>query len=176
MQWLSTRLEGLGRRAGRYRLACIYVLGVATAIPPALLLTSLIVPTWSLALLAAVVSAPAVFVLFSYVYCKSTPSLSGAGTEGRSGPYRMAGVYVLGVATAIPPALYLMVLIVPDRALVLLSGIISLPLIVVSSMYLRNRPLSWAGVGWVVCLLFFWFVTLPVFWYYKIYLPHIEAS
>jgi hypothetical protein len=147
-------------------MACVYVLGVATAIPPALLLTSLIVPTWSLALLTAVVSAPAVFVLFSHVYRRSAPSRSGEGSEGRSSRYRMAGIWLLGVGTAIPPALYLMILIVPDKLLVLLLGMISFPILVVSLIYVyRKRPLGRAGVGWVLVLFFSWYVTLPVFWY-----------
>jgi hypothetical protein len=167
----------MGGRAGRYRMACVYVLGIATAIPPAFLLTSLIVPTWSLALLTAVVTAPAVFVLFSHVYCRSAPSLLGVGSEGRSSRYRMAGICLLGGATAIPPALFLMTQIVPDRALVLLAGLIAFPLIFVSLFYVyRRRPLGRAGVGWVLILFFSWYVTLPVFWYYKIYLPSLEAS
>jgi len=40
----------------------------------------------------------------------------------------------------------------------------------------RNRPLGRAGVGWFLVLFLFGFVALPAFWYYKIYLPHIEAS
>jgi len=89
----------------------------------------------------------------------------------------MACVYVLGVATAIPPALFLMNLKVPDRAVVLLVGVIGLPLMFVSMFYAyRNRPLGRAGVGWFLVLFLFGFVALPAFWYYKIYLPHIEAS
>jgi hypothetical protein len=89
----------------------------------------------------------------------------------------MAGIYLLGGATAIPPALLLMTQIVPDRALLLLAGMIHFPLIFVSLFYVyRRRPLGRAGVGWVLILFFSLTVALPVFWYYKIYLPYIEAS
>jgi hypothetical protein len=48
-------------------------------------------------------------ILFSYIYCSSAPSLSDARNESRSGRYRMAGIYLLGGAAAIPPALFLTV-------------------------------------------------------------------
>ena len=110
------------------------------------------------------VIAPAVFVLFSYVYCRSAPSLLGVGSEGRSSRYRMAGICLLGGATAIPPALFLMIQIVPDQTLVLLLAFIAFPLTFVSLFYVyRRRPLGRAGVGWVLILFVAGYVTLPVF-------------
>lgn len=32
----------------------------------------------------------------------------------------------------------------------------------------RNQPLGWSGMVWVIAVSLFWFVLLPVFWYYKV--------
>jgi len=89
----------------------------------------------------------------------------------------MAGIYLLGGATAISPALFLRNFLVPDKSAVELYGLIAGLLAFVLMFYAyRNRPLGAAGVGWFLVLLFFGFAVSPAFWYYKIYLPHLEGT
>jgi len=80
---------------------------------------------------------------------------------------RMA-VYVLGIATAIPLALFFM-----DFHALFVWFFVGLPLILISLVCgSRNLSNGWSGLVWVLFLFFLWLLALPVFWYYKIYLPY----
>lgn len=77
-------------------------------------------------------------------------------------------VYVLGFATVIPAALFF-----TDFPAIAAAAFVTIPIIIITLFYgYRNRPFGWSGVAWALALVFFSFVVLPVFWYFRIYLPH----
>ena len=85
-------------------------------------------------------------------------------------------VYALGAASAIPPLAMLLLLLGGPAVIQFLGlSLLIVPAVggvatCVSLLYAYwGRPLGWRDVVLIVAVGLFWFVTLPVFWYYKIY-------